>query len=290
MISPWSSSRGRDDPNLTTTAGARVSRSTGIRMPRTVPTVHPGVAGKLADDELGELAAAPGLEPGHREVAGLDQGIIGDDQADEDVGAVVVRRHGLGAPVPVDQVDHGCRLAERHGEADEQGVQADLPDVLSADLSSFSMPRVMRIWDELANDRRRCSRSRTAVTGADPPRPSSRTSASTVSGPHTSSVTRPALRWNSPTAPWVIGPRMPSTRPASNPSAPRRSWSSLTSFATHHRRAETEQPVSQAELGLDQHRPGRHVAVTVVLETRSRSGTPEPPSGSRRRTSRADRR
>ena len=88
---------------------------------------------------------------------------------------------------------------------------------------------------------------RRAVAGAaaDPP------DRLTVSGPQTPSVGSPTLRWNSTTAWAVAGPKNPSTRPASNPSSPRRPWRSATSSPAASAPART----AAARRAAGSHRP-----------------------------------
>ena len=157
MMRPWSSSSGRVDPSLTTTAGARVSRRIGIRIPRTVP-IDPTRRGReLGDDQLGQTAAAPRFEARHREVAGLDQRIVGEDEAEEDVGPVVVRRTAWALQSPSTTLTL------------VPAAWSDAARPASRGWSPSSMPRVMWTWASDANDRRRCSNSRTAVTGSSRP-------------------------------------------------------------------------------------------------------------------------
>ena len=87
----------------------------------------------------------------------------------------------------------------------------------------------------------------------------------------------PASRWNWRSAVSVSGPRMPSSRPASKPSALSRRWSSLTSSPRSIGAVQVEQPVAEREAALDQRAPGLGSADAVDAQRRVASGTRGPP-------------
>ena len=95
----------------------------------------------------------------------------------------------------------------------------------------------------------------------------------------------PASRWNCRSAVSVSGPRMPSSRPASKPSALSRRWSSATSSPRSIGAAQVEQPVAEREAALDERAPRLGSADAVDPQPAPRPGTRAPRPRSRRRTS-----
>ena len=102
------------------------------------------------------------------------------------------------------------------------------------------------------------------------------------------STGRPELRWKSATAADGQRPKMPSTRPVSNPRAPRRCWSSATSSPRSIGARRYDEPVPETESRLYQRVPGLSAADPVdpqapaMLERldRGRVAGPKKPSGS----------
>ena len=246
---------------------AQPETSTGSSMPRRIPSTSAraisgstreqvgGRSGVVAPDELAHDGRHPGLaqEPIGPAPGGLDD--RGRPRAGPRVNRVArqkppsdrtsgwrstaQRRRALG---PLRESSTNTSASKRFACA--ASTLWSSPDVSSRRPSrAFPRPappgrrarpgsgrptRKTRRRRDVVRVRRSTSRSRTDAT-EPAARPPTRSRARSVAGPHTPSAVMPALRWKSRSARSVSGPRMPSSRPASKPSAFRRRCSSVTS-------------------------------------------------------------
>ena len=182
------------------------------------------------------MATAVGLVPRNREVGRFDDRGVRDGQPEVDVRIEVVGRCCLVRPV----------VGQQQGR-DPCELQLCRERLMTGSGGPTAPTATRSCADDPARRRRR-SRSRTPVIGESPPRPSSRQRDATVSGPHTSSDTMPALRWNSPTAACVVGSEDAVHPPCVEPQCPEAQLEFGDVVAADHRRTEAEQSVPRLKL------------------------------------------
>ena len=198
-------------PSEHTTAVIRVSRSTGSRIPWMVTGGNTEESAKERS-----MRSASDRPPADSKPVG---GVVGDGgvlagprlEADVDGGGVAVGRRGVHRRVELVGRDHlGAFVAQALGHVAGEGAEAaELPDDDAAAGAARCRPRSS------------CSSSRMVATpGPVPVRAPLISSARTVAEPQTPSTSSPQLRWKSSRARAVAGPKMPSTRPQSNPRRP----------------------------------------------------------------------
>ena len=248
----WSSAS-CTSPNVISTAGIRVSRSTGNRIPATTGVQVGTLGGALGADRLGEQPPAGRLELRNGVVVHGGARLRAGLEADVHVGREPVRRRCLGRRVGLVGGGHGgTALAQCLHELARERARAHRtgPPRRAARPARARLPSAL-------------SSSRTADTpGPVPVWRASTCSAFTVSGPHTPSTYRPELRWKSSSARVVPGPKIPSTRPQSNPIRASMACSSLTSS-----------PRRFGATSTSSRSPSRHVASTIAFQVSS-SQTP----------------